>query len=227
MALSHLRLVLWVAVALAAITATGLYVYTTMTRSTQVAGLGQGDYTLATSDGEVFTHASLVGSPSMVFFGFTHCPEVCPTSLAEMASWYEALGDEAAGLKAFFVTVDPERDTAAIIADYVDWTGHVTGVTGTPDEIDKAIKSWAVYAEKVPLEGGDYTMDHTASVFLVNTAANLKALLPIARTAIRRWPSSGGCSPYSMCACASNCIATAKLSPISTGGGVLRWALSG
>jgi protein SCO1/2 len=175
--INRLRAVLWVLVAAAAISATGLYVYTTMTRTTQVAGLGQGDYTLATASGEVFTHQSLVGSPSMVFFGFTHCPEVCPTSLAEMASWYEALGDEAKDLKAYFVTVDPERDTAEIIGDYVSWTGHVTGVTGTPAEIDKAVKSWAVYAEKVPLEDGDYTMDHTASVFLVNAAGEFEGTI--------------------------------------------------
>jgi protein SCO1/2 len=168
MTLSRLRLVLWLLVGAAALAATGLYAYTTMTRTAQAAGLGQGDYQLVTATGEAFTRDSLMGKPSMVFFGFTHCPEVCPTSLAEMASWYEALGEEAENLQAFFVTVDPERDTAEIVADYVGWTGRVTGVTGTPQEVAKATSSWAVYAEKVPLEGGDYTMDHTASVFLVN-----------------------------------------------------------
>jgi protein SCO1/2 len=168
MTLSRLRLVLWLLVGAAALAATGLYAYTTMTRTAQTAGLGQGDYQLVTATGEAFTRDSLMGKPSMVFFGFTHCPEVCPTSLAEMASWYEALGEEAENLQAFFVTVDPERDTAEIVADYVGWTGRVTGVTGTPQEVAKATSSWAVYAEKVPLEGGDYTMDHTASVFLVN-----------------------------------------------------------
>jgi protein SCO1 len=168
MSLSHLRTVLWTLVAVAALGATGLYAYTTMMRPAQAAGIGQGDYALETAAGEPFTRASLQGSPSMVFFGFTHCPEVCPTSLAEMASWYEALGDEAADLKAYFITVDPERDTAEIIGDYVSWTGRVTGVTGTPAEIDKAKAAWAVYGEKVPLEGGDYTMDHTASVFLLD-----------------------------------------------------------
>ena len=168
MTLHHLRTLLWVFVAIAALGATGLYAYATMTRPSQAAGLGQGDYRLVTAAGEPFTHESLKGAPAMVFFGFTHCPEVCPTSLAEMASWYEALGEEARDLSAFFVTVDPERDTADVVADYVGWTGHVTGVTGTPAEIDKATASWAVYAEKVPLEDGDYTMDHTASIFLVN-----------------------------------------------------------
>ena len=177
MTLSRLRLVLWLLVGVAALVATGLYAYTTMTRSTQSLALGQGDYQLVAMTGEAFTRDSLKGRPSMVFFGFTHCPEVCPTSLAEMASWYEALGEEAANLQAFFVTVDPERDTADIVADYVGWTGRVTGVTGTPEEVAKATSSWAVYAEKVPLEGGDYTMDHTASVFLVNAAGEFEGTI--------------------------------------------------
>ena len=177
MTLTHLRTILWTLVAVAALAATGLYVYTTMTRTSQVAGLGQADYQLLTASGDAFTRESLVGGPSMLFFGFTHCPEVCPTSLAEMASWYEALGEEAKDLRAFFVTVDPERDTAAVIDDYVSWTGRVTGVTGTPDEIAKAAQSWGVFYEKVPLEGDDYTMDHTASIFLVNAAGEFEGTI--------------------------------------------------
>lgn len=177
MSLSHLRTILWTLVAVAALGATGLYVYTTMARPTQVVGLGQGDYQLATAAGAPFSRETLVGKPSMVFFGFTHCPEVCPTSLAEMAAWYEALGEEARDLDAYFITVDPERDTAAVVGDYVSWTGRVTGVTGTPEEVEKATKSWAVYAEKVPLEGGDYTMDHTASVFLVNAEGQFEGTI--------------------------------------------------
>ena len=177
MTLSRLRLVLWALVGVAALAATGLYAYTTMTRPAQSAALGQGDYQLVATTGEAFTRDSLKGKPSMVFFGFTHCPEVCPTSLAEMASWYEALGEEADNLQAFFITVDPERDTADIVADYVGWTERVTGVTGTPEEVAKATSSWAVYAEKVPLEGGDYTMDHTASVFLVNAQGEFEGTI--------------------------------------------------
>lgn len=177
MALSHIRTVLWTLVAVAALGATGLYVYTTMTRPAQAVALGQGDYELVTATGAAFNRDSLKGSPSMLFFGFTHCPEVCPTSLAEMTVWYEALGDEADDLNAFFVSVDPERDTAGVIGDYVSWTGHVTGVTGSPDEIAKAARSWGVYYEKVPLEGGDYTMDHTASVFLVNAEGEFEGTI--------------------------------------------------
>lgn len=167
--LNRLRIGLWALVAVVAVGATGAYFYTSMTRSTQAASLGQGDYQLETVDGTPFTRASFDGNPSMLFFGFTHCPEVCPTSLAEIASWYEALGDEAKDLKAYFVTVDPERDSAAVLKDYVAWTGDVTGVVGSSTEIDKAIKAWGVYAAKVPLDDGGYTMDHTASIFLLNS----------------------------------------------------------
>lgn len=169
MSLSRLRLILWLLVGVVALGATGLYVYTTMAPPPRNAdSFGKGDYQLVTASGDPFTFDSLVGKPSMLFFGFTHCPEVCPTSLAEMASWYEALGDEADDLNAWFITVDPERDTAEVIGDYVSWTGRVTGVTGTPEQVASVAGAWGVYYEKVPLEGGDYTMDHTASVFLIN-----------------------------------------------------------
>lgn len=166
--LSRLRTGLWAIVAVVAVGAAGLYTYAAMTRTTQASSLGQGDYQLKTVAGEPFSRESFNGHPSVLFFGFTHCPEVCPTSLAEIASWYEVLGDEAKDLEAYFVTVDPERDTAEVLLDYVAWTGTVTGVTGEPAEIDKAISAWAVYAEKVPLDDGDYTMDHTASIFLLD-----------------------------------------------------------
>lgn len=165
--MARLRIVLWVLVAAFALTATGLYVYTT-TRPSQASGLGDGQYSLTAADGTPFTRDSFNGHPTLLFFGFTHCPDVCPTTLAEMTSWFEALGPEAKDLRGVFVTVDPERDTPAVIGDYVAWTGHVTGVTGARPEIDKIIKAWGIYTEKVPLDGGDYTMNHTASVFLLD-----------------------------------------------------------
>lgn len=170
------RTVLWGLVIAAGLAATGLYAYTA-TRPAQAQNLGDGDYQLVTAEGQPFTRASFNGSPSMLFFGFAHCPEVCPTSLAEMTSWYEALGNEAKDLKAYFVTVDPERDTEAVIKDYVAWTGHVTGVTGTTEEIAKAAKAWAIYYQKVPLEDGDYTMDHTASIFLLDKNGNFEGTI--------------------------------------------------
>jgi len=171
-----LRIVLWTLVAMAAIAATGLYAFTA-TRPGQPAGLGQGDYRLVSAEGAPFTHADFIGHPTALFFGFTHCPDVCPTTLAEMANWFEQLGPEAKDLRGVFISVDPERDTPDIIGDYVAWTGHVTGVTGPRAEIDKALDAWGVVAEKVPLEDGDYTMNHTASVFLLNRQAGFEGTI--------------------------------------------------
>lgn len=162
------RLALWICVGIVGIVTSALYIQTTMTRPAQANSLGQGDYQLVAADGAPFTRASLDGHPSALFFGFTHCPDVCPTTLAEMAVWFDALGEDAGNLKAYFITVDPERDTPEVIGDYVSWNAAVTGVTGSRQEIDKAIKAWAVYAEKVPLTDGGYNVDHTASVFLLD-----------------------------------------------------------
>ncbi|MBT9383409.1 SCO family protein [Pseudooceanicola sp. CBS1P-1] len=132
------------------------------------AVIGRGDYRLQTTEGTPFTEATLKGAPSAVFFGFTHCPEVCPTTLGDIALWQQELEGEP--LRVFFVTVDPERDTPDTLRDYVSWAPGVTGVSGSRAEIDKAIRAFRVYAAKVPLEDGDYTMDHSANVLLFDGA---------------------------------------------------------
>jgi len=128
--------------------------------------LGRGDYVLSATDGSTFTQDTLKGAPSAVFFGFTHCPEVCPTTLGDIAAWQAALGPDGEKLRVFFVTVDPERDTPAVLGEYLSWVPGVVGVSGSRAEIDKAIRAFRVYAAKVPLENGDYTMDHSANVML-------------------------------------------------------------
>ena len=86
-----------------------------------------------------------------------------------LPAWLDTLGDDAKDLKAFFISIDPTRDTPEIIHSYVSWVSdRITGVTGTPEEVAKAVKAWGVVAEKVPGEGDDYSMNHTASVFLIN-----------------------------------------------------------
>lgn len=129
------------------------------------ATLGQGDYALTATDGTTFTQDTLTGTPSAVFFGFTHCPEVCPTTLGDIATWQAELADAGTPLRVFFVTVDPERDTVDVLRDYVSWVPGVLGVSGTRAETDKAIKAFRIYARKVPTDGG-YTMDHSASILL-------------------------------------------------------------
>jgi protein SCO1/2 len=114
---------------------------------------------------------TLMGRPSMVFFGFTHCPDVCPTTLSDITGWLEALGADAERLNVAFITVDPARDTAAAMAEYVGYFHPaIRGWTGPEEQIARAAEGFRVTYERVPTEGGDYTMNHTASVFLFDTA---------------------------------------------------------
>lgn len=160
-----LRWLLWglVAINLAALAWVGII--SPRMNAKALDALGQGDYALQTTGGEPFTQATLENGPTMVFFGFTHCPDVCPTTLGDILTWREEL-PEAAGLPIYFVTVDPERDTADILGEYLSWVDGIQGVTGSREQLDKALEAFRIYAAKVPLDGGDYTMDHSASVLL-------------------------------------------------------------
>lgn len=126
--------------------------------------IGPGDYELVITSGESFTQDSLKGRPSAVFFGFTHCPDVCPTSLGDIATWQEELGADNQ-IRVFFITVDPERDTVENLKDYVGWVPDAVGVSGSPEEVEKAVKAFKIYARKVPQDDG-YTMDHSSNVLL-------------------------------------------------------------
>jgi len=172
MSVRTFRIWLWVMVAVVGLGAAGLALYSRLPNATVTSAndsFGKGTYALLDQTGAPVDQTMFAGHPSALFFGFTHCPEVCPTTLAEIAGWFEALGDEGRDLKAYFVTVDPERDTPEIIDSYVSFlSDRVTGITGSPEEIAKIVKAWGIYAERVPLEGDDYTMDHTASVFLLD-----------------------------------------------------------
>jgi len=126
-------------------------------------------FTLVDQKDQPITEAAFRGHPSVVFFGFTHCPEVCPTTLFELDGWLKKLGDEGKDIKAYFVSIDPERDTPQAMDSYVsNVSDRITGITGEPDKIAAMAKSFGIYSKKVPLEDGDYTMDHTASVLLLD-----------------------------------------------------------
>jgi len=170
MNLKTIRTTLWALVALVVL-GIGAGAFLLRPEASNAAStFGKGEFALIDASGKPVDQTILTGHPSMLFFGFTHCPEVCPTTMGEMASWLDALGAEAQDLQAYFVTVDPERDTPQILGEYVGWiSDRITGLTGSPEEVAKAAKSWGVFYQKVPLEGGDYTMDHTASVFLVDS----------------------------------------------------------
>ena len=126
-------------------------------------------FALVDQKGAAITEAAFRGQPSAVFFGFTHCPEVCPTTLFELDGWLKKLGDGGKDVRAYFVSVDPERDTAPIMDAYVsNVSDRITGITGEPDKVHAMAKAFGIYSRKVDLEGGDYTMDHTASVILLD-----------------------------------------------------------
>ncbi|KFC61338.1 Cytochrome oxidase biogenesis protein Sco1/SenC/PrrC, putative copper metallochaperone [Devosia sp. LC5] len=180
MTLKTIRIWLWAGIAVMAVILAGATFLLRQPGSaaTASAGFGGGTYSLVDQRGRPVDQTMFQGHPSALFFGFTHCPEVCPTTMAEMSTWFEALGDEGKNLQAYFVTVDPERDTPEILGDYVSWVSdRITGVTGSPEEIAKIVKAWGVYAAKVPLEGDDYTMDHTASVFLLDTKGEFQGTI--------------------------------------------------
>lgn len=135
-------------------------------------------FALVDHNGQPVTQQAFEGHPSLLYFGFTRCPEVCPTTLFEMAGWFEALGEDGKELKAFFVTVDPERDTPEIMKGYAEaFSDRVTGITGPLDQVAPLLASWKVYYAKVPLDDGDYTMDHTASVFLLDRQGRFRGTI--------------------------------------------------
>ncbi len=135
---------------------------------TQPSAIG-GPFRLVDQAGAVVTEEALKGKPSLVFFGFTHCPDICPTTLFDVSEVYKALGRDGDKLKAFFVSVDPERDTPAILKEYLSsFDPRLRGLTGEPAAVASIEKAYRVYSKKVPLEAGGYTMDHTALVYLMD-----------------------------------------------------------
>jgi len=133
-----------------------------------IASIG-GPFTLTDQNGQTVTDASLKGHPSAIFFGYTFCPDVCPTTLFEVTDWLGKLGPDADRLKVYFVSVDPERDTQEKLADYLKaFDPRITGLTGTPEAVDGIAKAYRVFYRKVPIDGGGYLMDHTASIYLLN-----------------------------------------------------------
>jgi protein SCO1 len=149
----------------------------------QAAAIG-GPFRLIDQDGRTVTEADLKGRPSLVFFGFTHCPDVCPTTLFDISQIIAALGPDADRTRAVFITVDPERDTQDVLKGYLSsFDPHVSGLTGDLPAITQVAKEYRAYFKKVPLDGGDYTMDHTAIVYLMDKDGKFVSPFNMKRTA--------------------------------------------
>lgn len=125
------------------------------------------EFQLIDHEGNAVDSNTLVGRATMVFFGFTYCPDVCPTTLSDIAGWLNAMGEDANDLNVVFITVDPDRDTVDVMAEYVSYFHPVVrGWTGAARDIAQAAEGFRATYEKVPTDNGEYTMNHTASVFL-------------------------------------------------------------
>jgi protein SCO1 len=127
-----------------------------------------GPFTLVSQDGRIVTEKDFAGRPFLVFFGYTHCPDICPTELFQASEVLRALGPDAK-TNVLFVTVDPERDTPALLENYVsNFDPRIVGLTGDRASIEAAQRAYRVYAKKIPGQNGDYTYDHTALVYLMD-----------------------------------------------------------
>ncbi len=136
----------------------------------QGADIG-GPFTLIAPDGSPFPSTKLAGKPFAIFFGFTRCPDVCPTSLARMARLRKQLGADGGRFEIVFVSVDPGHDTPADVGRYAAMFGSpIHGLTGTGAQLAAIEKAYGVYVQKVPQPGGDYTIDHTAAIYLMDAA---------------------------------------------------------
>ena len=180
MSLSRLRLMLWLLVGAVAV---GMVVFLwrqsepQQAESTALGTIG-GPFTLTGTDGKPFASSKLNGKPAAVFFGFTHCPDVCPTTLARLARLRRQLGQGDDALSIVFVSVDPERDTPAEIGNYLQlFETPVVGLTGTPAQIESVKKQFGVYSRKVEQPGGGYSVDHTAAVILLDKQGQFVATL--------------------------------------------------
>jgi protein SCO1 len=159
-----------------------IFAVTGFSPTPHAAAIG-GPFALVDQNGKPFSDQDMKGKPYLVFFGFTHCPDICPTTLFEMSQLMKKLGPDADRAGALFITVDPGRDGPAVLKDYLaSFDPHLRGLTGDQAAIDQAIKDYRVYAKKVPLQGGDYTMDHTAIVYLMDKDGQFVAPFDLQRS---------------------------------------------
>lgn len=171
--LRRVRLWLWILVAIVAAVAVTLWIQQRSTAPTAAeknyASAFGGQFDMTDQNGKTVTDQTLRGKPYAIFFGFTRCPDVCPTTLSRMAALRKQLGADGDKFNIVFVSVDPQYDKPGDIGSYVTlFNTPIIGLTGSDAQIARIVKAFKVYYAKVPVEDGDYTIDHTASVFLVD-----------------------------------------------------------
>lgn len=181
--LKTLRLALWAVVVL--VVGIGLVAMLAPNRTPPAsdqaayADLIGGPFALTAPDGSQVTDQTLKGTPFAIFFGFTRCPDICPTTLSRMAQLRKQLGEDGDKFRIVFVSVDPGYDSPEDIGRYVELFGTpILGLTGTDKEVDAAVKAYRAFYEKVSTnQGADYTIDHTASVYLMDAEGRLQSII--------------------------------------------------
>ncbi len=137
-----------------------------------------GPFALVDQDGNKVTDKDFAGKPSVIFFGYTSCPDVCPTTLLNLSNWLKAIGPDAEKLNVLFISVDPERDTPAHMKEYLSsFDPRIRGLTGTDDQVAAVAKAYRVYYKRIPGEDGGYTMDHSSAIYLMDRAGQFVAPL--------------------------------------------------
>ncbi|SJM33706.1 SCO family protein [Mesorhizobium delmotii] len=186
MSIATFRKAIWTLIAAASLLLIYLLVAGTASRDNSLArsdtqtgqlALG-GPFNMVSHEGKTVTEQSYAGKGWLMFMGFTNCPDICPTTLAEMSSWFDALGAEADDLRGFLVTVDPERDTVDILKQYISsFDDRIIALRAEPAELARFAKAYKIYYAKVPTQDGDYTMDHTASVLLFDRSGSFSGTI--------------------------------------------------
>ncbi|MFD0915975.1 SCO family protein [Pseudahrensia aquimaris] len=170
--MKNFRIVLWAAIAVLG----GFLAWSTLQQQFFEEGTGArlagvqigGPFEAVRTDGQTVTQEDLKGRPHVIFFGFTHCPDVCPTTLYEAGRWLKDLGPDGDKLDVYFVTVDPERDTRELMASYLtSFDSRISGITGTPEQIQTMLKAWRAFAQKDG-DGDDYNVNHTATTYMMD-----------------------------------------------------------
>jgi protein SCO1/2 len=174
--LRYVRIAAWVAIGVVA----GFLIWTFVAPRGQnpttplVASTIGGPFSLTDQRGATVTEASLKGHPTALFFGYTFCPDICPTTLADLSVWLQELGPYGDRLHVYFVTIDPARDTKEVLADYLQaFDPRIVGLTGSQEAIDQIVRDYRVYVNRVPGKDSAYTFDHTAAVLLLDEKASL------------------------------------------------------
>lgn len=167
-----------IAATVAAVCSAGVaYLMNSTEKASAPSGVG-GPFRLVTQDGRMLSDSDLKGHPFAIFFGFTHCPEICPTTLAELSSALDELGPSAKDFRVLFVSLDPARDDPAALKSYLQsFDPRIVGLTGPQEDIAAVAKAYRVYWRTVPGSDGDYTLDHTAITYLMDRSGRYAGII--------------------------------------------------